>query len=48
MADAVVVIDPTPLKVIRTISVAGEPDGLGLTDAKPAAVCHACEAPRTD
>jgi YVTN family beta-propeller protein len=47
MADAVLVIDPATLKVIRTIGVEGEPDGLGLTDAQPAAACHACEAPRS-
>jgi YVTN family beta-propeller protein len=48
MADAVLVIDPATLTVIRTIGVEGEPDGLGLTDAQPAAVCHACEAPPTE
>ena len=48
MADAVLAIDPATLKVIRTISVAGEPDGLGLSDAQPSAVCHACEAHPTD
>lgn len=45
MADAVLVIDPATLSVIRTIGVEGEPDGLGLTGTQPAAVCHACTAP---
>ncbi len=45
MADAVLVIDPATLTIVRTIGVEGEPDGLGLTGAQPAAVCHACEAP---
>jgi YVTN family beta-propeller protein len=45
MADAVLVIDPATLAVARTISVDGEPDGLGLSDTMPSAVCHACEAP---
>lgn len=45
MADAVVQLDAKTLQVLRTILVAGEPDGAGITDVIPRAVCHACEAP---
>jgi YVTN family beta-propeller protein len=45
MADAVVQLDAVNLQVLRTIAVHGEPDGAGITDVMPRAVCHACKAP---
>jgi len=43
MADRVVQFDITTLEPVRSISVAGEPDGLGSTAVMPRAACHACE-----
>lgn len=43
MADRVVQLDARTLEVLRTIEVAGEPDGLGITPVMPKAQCHACE-----
>ena len=44
MADRVVQYDLMTLEPLRSIAVAGEPDGLGATAATPSAPCHACEA----
>jgi DNA-binding beta-propeller fold protein YncE len=42
MGDSVVQFDRRTLAVMRTIPVAGEPDGLGRTAIQPQAVCHGC------
>jgi DNA-binding beta-propeller fold protein YncE len=42
MGDRVVQFDTTTLKVLRSIEVGGEPDGLGSTLQLPRAVCHGC------
>lgn len=44
MGDSVVQFDRKTLAVVRTIPVAGEPDGLGRTAILPQAVCHGCES----
>lgn len=43
MGDRVVQFDTRTLKVLRTVGVDGEPDGLGSTSAIPRAVCHGCQ-----
>jgi len=43
MGDRVVQFDTRTLKVLRTVDVDGEPDGLGSTSAIPRAVCHGCQ-----
>ena len=43
LADRIVQLDARTLEVVRTIEVAGEPDGLGITGVMPKAECHACE-----
>jgi YVTN family beta-propeller protein len=45
MADRVVALDARTLAVLRSVDVAGEPDGLGVTDVLPQAQCHACAPP---
>jgi DNA-binding beta-propeller fold protein YncE len=42
MADRIVQFDARTLEVLRVIEVAGEPDGLGITQVMPKAECHAC------
>jgi len=43
MADRVVQYDLRTLEPLRSIAVAGEPDGLGATPTMPQAPCHACD-----
>lgn len=47
MVDRVIRLDGASLEVLGSVEVGGEPDGLGLTDVLPRAVCHAC-APEAD
>jgi len=42
MGDSVIQFDRRTLASVRTIAVAGEPDGLARTDVQPRAVCHGC------
>jgi hypothetical protein len=42
MGDTVIQFDSRTLASVRTIAVAGEPDGLARTDVQPRAVCHGC------
>ena len=43
MGDSVIQFDRRTLASVRTIDVAGEPDGLARTDVQPKAVCHGCK-----
>ena len=45
MADRVLQLDASTLEPLRSIEVAGEPDGLGVTAVRPKARCHACANP---
>jgi len=45
MADAVVKLQIPGLEIAQTITVPGEPDGLGRTSLLPKFECHACEKP---
>jgi DNA-binding beta-propeller fold protein YncE len=45
MADAVVRLQIPGLEIAQTITVPGEPDGLGRTSLLPKFECHACEKP---
>jgi DNA-binding beta-propeller fold protein YncE len=50
MADRILQLDARTLDVLRTITVNGESDGLGVTPVLPRAECHACaveESPGT-
>jgi YVTN family beta-propeller protein len=44
MGDRVVQFDAATLEPLRSIAVAGEPDGVAVTPTIPRAPCHACEA----
>jgi DNA-binding beta-propeller fold protein YncE len=42
LGDRIVELDARTLAIIRSTAIDGEPDGLGVTDVMPKAVCHAC------
>jgi DNA-binding beta-propeller fold protein YncE len=48
LGDKVLQIDLSSGRVLREISVSGEPDGLASTPALPQATCHACASDRRD
>jgi hypothetical protein len=47
MGDRVEQYDVATLAPLRSIPVAGEPDGLAATHVVPRAICHACVAEPT-